>query len=143
MCYAHRFSIEFYCKQNSYLNILFYHSFLFFSFSFFPLYSPLMWQYLKTVVTFLRSFKRDLQEQLIQAQGRDNDAKCLSVQQSLMNALRPFGIPGNTDPNTIDIVIQKNDMKDLGGMYLFVYLLCERSRIGTHTIHSGFHFCII
>ena len=81
-----------------------------------------MWEYLKTVVTFLRSFKWDVQNQLGQAQGTDEDAKCLSVQQSLMNALRPFGIPGDTDTNTIDTVIQRNDMKDLGGKE-FTYLL--------------------
>ena len=80
------------------------------------LYSPLMWEYLKTVVSFLKSFKRDLQEELGEAEGADEEEKCLSVQQSLMNSLRPFGIPGSTDPNTIDNVIQKNDMKDLGGM---------------------------
>ena len=77
-----------------------------------------MWEYLKTVVDFLKSFKSDLQAQLQRAEGSDEEEKCLSVQQSLMNSLRPFGIPGNTDPKTIDNVIQKNDMKDLGGTYV-------------------------
>ena len=83
-----------------------------------------MWKYLKTVVEFLRSFRRDLQEQLAQAEGSADD-KRLSVQQSLMNGLRPFGIPGNADAHTctIDIVIEKNDMKDLGGMYVSICIL--------------------
>ena len=80
-----------------------------------------MWEYLTTVVEFLKLFRRDLQEQLVQAEGADDEAKTLSVQQSLMNALRPFGIPDSTDPNTIDIVFQKNSMKDLGGTYIRMF----------------------
>ena len=75
-----------------------------------------MWEYLTTVDEFLKNFKMDLRSQLARAEG-SMDVKRLCVQQSLMVGLRPFGVPSCTNTNTIDNVIERNDMKDIIGMF--------------------------
>ena len=82
-----------------------------------------MWDCLEIVATFLSEIQLALKDELSQSSVQE-------VQEILMNALRPFGIPTST-LDTVEVKVLQNDMRDLGGMG------CKYRRIFCFVIFSG------
>ena len=66
-----------------------------------------MWDCLELVATFLSEVQQSLRNELGQNSIQE-------VQEILMNALRPFGIPTSA-MDTVEVKVLQNDLRDLGG----------------------------